>query len=88
VQVYNCGAKQDNRPGRQNRLGKKWSPEVIAIPTAQIRFYLHKEFRDRGIRLSLHKEFRAAEVEFSLHKEFHKKNHEKLMVRSFVRKAK
>jgi len=46
----------------------------------EIRFYLHKEFRDREIRLYLHKEFRAAEIGFSLHKEFHKKNHEKLMV--------
>ena len=39
----------------------------------EIRFYLHKEFRDREIRLYLHKEFRAAEIGFSLHKELHKK---------------
>ena len=28
-----------------------------------IRFYLHKEFRDRQIRFYLHKEFRAAEID-------------------------
>ena len=28
----------------------------------EIRFYLHKEFRDREIRLYLHKKFRAAEL--------------------------
>ena len=28
----------------------------------RLRFYLHKEFRDREILLYLHKEFRAAEL--------------------------
>ena len=55
-------------------------PAVLAALAPRIRFYLHKEFRDREIRLYLHKEFRAAEIGFSLHKEFHKKNHEKLMI--------
>ena len=45
-------------------------PVILAALAPRIRFYLHKEFRDREIRLYLHKEFRAAEIGFSLHKEF------------------
>ena len=50
-----------NRPGRQNRLGKKGIAKGIAgggiaDPAARIRFYLHKEFRAAGIRFYLHKE--------------------------------
>ena len=70
MRVCRCGAKQDNRPARQNRLGKKVIaeviPEVVAYPAARIRFYLHKEFRAAEIGLSLHKESRAAESGFYL----------------------
>ena len=55
------------------------NPTGVLRVFREIRFYLHKEFRDREIRLYLHKEFRAAEMGFSLQKEFHKKNHEKSM---------
>ena len=50
--------------GRASKMGwkKKGSPAVIADLAPRIRFYLHKEFRDREIRLYLHKEFRAVEI--------------------------
>ena len=53
-----------NRPGRQNRLGKKVIADVvadlIADPVARIRFYLHKDFPAAGIRFYLHKEYGGA----------------------------
>ena len=43
VRVCRCGAKQDNRPGRQNRLGKKGIAKVIAsflsVKSLICRFY-------------------------------------------------
>ena len=76
-----CGAKQDNRPGRQNRLGKKGIAKVVAsflsVKSLIGRFYWEETGDRRGIadpaariRFYLHKEFRAAEIWFSLHKEF------------------
>ena len=56
-----------------NLLAYSAHPAILAALAPRIRFYLHKEFRDREIRLYLHKEFRAAEIGFSLHKELHKK---------------
>ena len=82
--MCSCGAKQDIRPARQNRLGKKIVADPIADPiadpAARIRFYLHKEFRAAEIGFYLHKEFCAAEIWFYLHKEFLKKNQGKSMI--------
>ena len=45
-----------------NGLAAKISREPLVAGLPEIRFYLHKEFRDRQIRFYLHKEFRAAEI--------------------------
>ena len=77
MRVCRCGAKQDNRPGRQNRLGKKVIAEVIAaskpVKSTIGRFYCLTRviagviaggiaIPAARIRFYLHKEFRAAEI--------------------------